>query len=54
MDDYKTKGDRKKKSDKAREKFERNGGMSTKHVRISEAASESRNWKNSGSKKNGK
>jgi hypothetical protein len=36
--DIKTK--REKKSDKAREKFERTGGFSQKHVRISEALSE--------------
>jgi hypothetical protein len=28
---------RKKKSDKAKEKFDRNGGHSSKHVRIQEA-----------------
>jgi hypothetical protein len=56
MDNYK--GDRKKKSDKAKEKFDRNGGFSSKHVRLSEALLEARNGKNtepkmkSGSKKN--
>jgi hypothetical protein len=32
--------DRKKKKDKAKEKFDRNGGHSTKHVRIAEALAE--------------
>jgi hypothetical protein len=32
--------DRKKKSDKAKEKFARNGGYSQKHVRIAEALAE--------------
>jgi hypothetical protein len=36
--DIKTKRD--KKSDKAREKFEKTGGFSQKHIRISEAISE--------------
>ena len=36
--DIKTKRD--KKSDKAREKFEKTGGFSQKHVRISQALSE--------------
>jgi hypothetical protein len=58
MDNYNVKGDRKKKSDKAKEKFDRNGGFSSKHVRLSEALLEARNGKNteskvkSGSKKN--
>ena len=33
---------RKKKSDKAKEKFERNGGFSKKHVRLAEALAEKR------------
>jgi len=35
MDNIKT--ERKKKSDKAKEKYERNGGFSQKHVRIATA-----------------
>lgn len=35
--DYNIKTKRDKKSDKAREKFDRTGGFSQKHVRISEA-----------------
>lgn len=39
--DYKEPADkRKKKKDKAKEKFERNGGFSQKHVRQSEALAE--------------
>jgi len=38
MDNY----ERRKKSDKAKEKFERNGGHSQKHVRLQEAAAEKR------------
>jgi hypothetical protein len=38
MDNY----ERRKKSDKAKEKFERNGGYSQKHVRLQEAAAEKR------------
>lgn len=34
--------ERRKKSDKAKEKFERNGGYSQKHVRIAEALAEKR------------
>ena len=45
--DIKTRRD--KKSDKAREKFERTGGFSQKHVRISEMLSE-----NAASKKQSK
>jgi hypothetical protein len=36
---------RKKKSDKAKEKFARNGGYSQKHVRITEALQEKRKQK---------
>ena len=43
--------DRRKKKDKAKEKFDRNGGHSQKHVRIQEAiaakkaeAGKSKNW----------
>jgi hypothetical protein len=43
----KTKRD--KKSDKGKEKYERNGGFSQKHVRIAEALAEKR--VNSGKKK---
>jgi len=32
--------DRKKKKDKAKEKFDRNGGYSQKHVRLAEALAE--------------
>lgn len=35
MDSYKV-NDRRKKSDKAKEKYERNGAMSAKHIRIIE------------------
>jgi len=35
MDHIKT--ERKKKSDKSKEKFERNGGFSQKHIRIAES-----------------
>lgn len=45
--DIKTKRD--KKSDKGKEKYERNGGFSQKHVRIAEALAEKR--VNSGKKK---
>lgn len=38
MDNY----ERRKKSDKAKEKFERNGGHSQKHIRLQEAAAEKR------------
>ena len=38
MDNY----ERRKKSDKAKEKFERNGGYSQKHVRLQEALAEKR------------
>jgi len=38
MDDPKVK--RNKKSDKAKEKFQRNGGFTQKHVRIAEALAE--------------
>jgi hypothetical protein len=34
--------ERKKKSDKAKEKYERNGGFSQKHVRLMEAAAAKR------------
>ncbi len=34
---------RKKKSDKAKETYERNGGFSQKHVRIQESLQEKRN-----------
>lgn len=34
---------RKKKSDKAKEKYDRNGGFSQKHVRLQEALQEKRN-----------
>lgn len=34
---------RKKKSDKAKEKYDRNGGFSQKHVRITEAIKERKN-----------
>jgi hypothetical protein len=38
MDSYKEpKGDRRKKSDKRKEKYERNGGITQKHVRATEA-----------------
>lgn len=37
--------ERKKKSDKAKEKFARNGGYSTKHVRIQEAIAEKKKGK---------
>jgi len=40
MDDCKQ--DRKKKGDKAKEKYERNGGYSQKHVRLAEALAEKR------------
>ena len=40
MDYIKT--DRKKKSDKAKETYERNGGFSQKHVRLSELLAEKR------------
>lgn len=40
MDNPKT--ERKKKSDKAKEKYERNGGYSQKHVRAMEALAERR------------
>ena len=33
---------RRKKKDKAKEKFEKNGGLSTKHVRMSEAVQKGR------------
>jgi hypothetical protein len=33
---------RKKKDDKAKEKYERNGGFSQKHVRLQQAAAEKR------------
>lgn len=33
---------RKKKDDKAKEKYERNGGFSQKHVRLAEALAEKR------------
>jgi hypothetical protein len=33
---------RKKKDDKAKEKYERNGGFSQKHVRLAAAAAEKR------------
>ena len=33
---------RKKKDDKAKEKYERNGGFSQKHVRLAEAVAEKR------------
>jgi hypothetical protein len=50
--DIKTKRD--KKSDKAKEKFEKTGGFSQKHVRISQALSEKvaskRQSKNEGKK----
>ena len=35
MDNIKT--ERKKKGDKAKEKYERNGGFSQKHIRLAEA-----------------
>lgn len=38
--DYKEPKERKKKSDKAKEKFERNGAYSQKHVRQKEALAE--------------
>jgi hypothetical protein len=41
--------DRRKKKDKAKEKFDRNGGHSQKHVRIAEALAEK---KAAGQKKN--
>jgi hypothetical protein len=40
MDSIKT--DRKKKSDKAKETYERNGGFSQKHIRLAEALAEKR------------
>jgi hypothetical protein len=48
MDNIKTQ--RKKKSDKAKEKYEHTGGFSQKHVRLAEALAERKNW----SKKNDK
>lgn len=36
---------RSKKDDKAKEKYDRNGGFSQKHVRLSEALAEKRNAK---------
>jgi len=38
MDNIKT--DRKKKGDKAKEKYERNGGFTQKHIRLTEALKE--------------
>jgi hypothetical protein len=38
MDNIKT--ERRKKSDKAKEKFERTGGLSQKHIRLAEALKE--------------
>lgn len=35
---------RQKKKDKAKEKFERNGGFSQKHIRMSQA--QTKNWPN--------
>ena len=43
MDNYKEpKGDRRKKSDKSKEKYERNGVITQKHIRIVEALTEKR------------
>lgn len=50
--DYNGKTERKKKSDKAKEKHERNGGFSQKHVRIQAALAETR--ANQGKKPAGK
>lgn len=41
---------RRKKSDKAKEKFERNGGFSQKHVRLTEALLEKRSTAQKGKK----
>ena len=40
--DYKEPKELRKKSDKAKEKFERNGGYSQKHVRLMEAVVENK------------
>ena len=46
--DIKTRRD--KKSDKAREKFEKTGGFSQKHIRISEKAASKNQSKSQGKK----
>lgn len=38
--DYNIKSKREKKSDKAKEKFDRSGGFSQKHVRVAQALAE--------------
>jgi len=43
MDDFQK---RRKKKDKAKEKFERNGGFSTKHIRITEEVQIKKQGKN--------
>lgn len=48
MDYIKT--DRKKKSDKAKETYERNGGFLQKHIRLAEALAEKRLAGKKGSK----
>jgi hypothetical protein len=40
--DYSCKTDRKKKDDKAKEKYERSGGFTQKHVRLQSALAEKR------------
>jgi hypothetical protein len=37
---------RQKKKDKAKEKFERNGGFSQKHIRLSQNQAQTKNWLN--------
>ena len=49
MDNIKT--ERKKKSDKAKEKYEHTGGFSQKHVRIAEALTERKIWSKKNEKK---
>jgi len=39
------KTERKKKGDKAKEKYERNGGFSQKHIRLTEALKEKKSAK---------